>query len=629
MSNKNVNVALVTDEKYALMTCMCINDIILNKKIKTELSFYVLLNNVSQNSKDILSKFSSFDKVAISLIDITEKCKEFEKEYDKIDEKKNLSMHVSGTAFMRCFLPEILNKIDKIIYLDQDIYVNGDLQRFFNIDIDKHLLAAPIDSFAMLAKDKNPSYEICKKSFDNKRYIQDGQMLMNLKKMRELKFLEKCISFLKEKLPPNKDMDVINAVACDHILPLDQSFCVPMAAIELARNKYLPPVYLVMKFYNMFIDTKYRTLEDLIKNGLIWHFYGNKEKDMSLCPELKKLFNAAKQRLVSRLKLNSKAFLIFQMELALGDTLVTTNFFKDFKEQYPEYTMYYKVATNHPYFCKQKVEIFKNNPNVSIYNGQLINKAIEYKCEKFFKASVHEDNVMNHSLYEVFKEATGIEVKQNTFGTDVYLTDDEKSDAVLKKFNIPTDKPICLICSGYHPQDNSIKYVGTKKLQNIVNALHDKVTFVQVGDTAGGYLHNVLNYAISLIDKTNIRDLILLMYQARYVVTGIHALAHLGSMISKSKRDVYLFIGCRENEKWFSSYLKLDDIKYHVLGYKPDENRKCLGNDKCCARDVTSESKLEGRKICLNVIERNGEKIASCMDAINENEIINDILNKL
>ena len=302
MSNKNVNVALVTDEKYALMTCMCINDIILNKKNKTELSFYVLLNNVSQNSKDILSKFSSFDNVAVSLIDITEKCKEFEEEYNKINEKKNLSMHVSGASFMRCFLPEILSKIDKIIYLDQDIYVNGDLQRFFNIDIDRYLLAAPIDTFSILMMKKNPSYEVCKKSFDNKRYVQAGQLLMNLKKMREFKFLEKCISFLKEKLPPNKDMDVINAVACDYILPLDQSFCVPMAAIELARNRYLPLVYLDIKFYNIFIDTKYRTLEDLVKNGLIWHFYGNKERDMSLCPELKKMFIESKERLIKNLK---------------------------------------------------------------------------------------------------------------------------------------------------------------------------------------------------------------------------------------------------------------------------------------------------------------------------------------
>ena len=117
----------------------------------------------------------------------------------------------------------------------------------------------------------------------------------------------------------------------------------------------------------------------------------------------------------------------------------------------------------------------------------------------------------------------------------------------------------------------------------------------------------------------------MLSYHARYIITGMHALLHIGSITTKNRRDVYVLQGCRENISYYSSYFKLDNINYHILGYKPDENRKCLGDDKCCTRDVTSESKLEGRRMCLNIVERDGEKIASCMNAIDENEIVENI----
>ena len=286
MNNKyQINLALITDQNYALMTCICINDIILNKKNKTILNIYVLLNNVSNNMKNIIKALIKKD-VQIILIDITDKCIEFQQEYNKINSRQNLSYHVSGTSFMRCFLPNILKNIDKIIYLDQDIYVNGDLHKFYDINIDNYLLAAPIDTFSLLSGNKNPSYQFCKKSFDQHKYIQAGQILMNLKEMRKFDFLNKCIKFLKNNLPPNKDMDVINAVSYNYIKTLDHTFCIPRAAIQLAKNKYLNPCFLDINFYNYYLNTGYSSLDQLIKNGLIWHFYGDKNRDMQLCPEL-------------------------------------------------------------------------------------------------------------------------------------------------------------------------------------------------------------------------------------------------------------------------------------------------------------------------------------------------------
>lgn len=325
---------------------------------------------------------------------------------------------------------------------------------------------------------------------------------------------------------------------------------------------------------------------------------------------------------------NEKSFLILQTETALGDTLVTTNFFKDFHNQYPNYKIYYKVDSNVPYVVNQKIEIFKNNPNVKIFNGEQIDKIIKYNCGKFLEDSKKSNNIMNHSLYEIFKEETGINVKQNTFYTDVYLTNEEQSDSILNRFNIPKNKPICLICAGYHPLINTVKYIGTKKLQHIVNELHEKITFVQIGDTGNGYKQNILNHTINLINKTNIRDLFSLAYQSRFIITGLHALLIIASINSKIQRDIYVFQGCRENLFWHSSYFKLDNIKYHILGYDIKKFEKCLKGDKCCLKDVTVPSNY-GYKLCNYTKKIDDEIISECMNNIDENEIIIDINQKL
>lgn len=322
-----------------------------------------------------------------------------------------------------------------------------------------------------------------------------------------------------------------------------------------------------------------------------------------------------------------KSFLILQTETALGDTLVTTSFFRDFREQYPDCRIYYKVDTNSEYAVRQKLDVFANNPNVSVWDGEHVDMIVKYSCGEFFEASTQHDYVMNHSIYEVFRRETGLEVRQDTYGVDVYLTDGEKDrEAVLAKFGVPDGKPICLICAGYHPMVNSIKYAGTGKLQRIVDALYGEVTFVQVGDTGNGYVQNALGHAVNLIDRTSVRDLLALCYHARYVITGLHSLLHIGAIGAEGRRDVYVLHGCRENLSWYSSYFRLDGVGYHIYGYRPERYGACLCGAKCCTRDVTSQSQCgQGLRLCGDVRDVGGEAIAACLDDIDEAEIVKDI----
>ena len=84
---------------------------------------------------------------------------------------------------------------DKVLYLDIDMMAGGDISKLYNIDIEKYEYAA--------VKEKYGSWII------RPDYINAGMLLMNLKKMKETKLLEKAREKIKHKKMIFADQDAI------------------------------------------------------------------------------------------------------------------------------------------------------------------------------------------------------------------------------------------------------------------------------------------------------------------------------------------------------------------------------------------------------------------------------------
>lgn len=84
---------------------------------------------------------------------------------------------------------------DKILYLDIDMMAGGDLSKLYNIDVENYEYAA--------VKEKYGSWLI------RPDYINAGMLLMNLKKMKETKLLEKAREKIKHKKMIFADQDAI------------------------------------------------------------------------------------------------------------------------------------------------------------------------------------------------------------------------------------------------------------------------------------------------------------------------------------------------------------------------------------------------------------------------------------
>lgn len=160
-------------------------------------------------------------------------------------------------AYIRLYLGECLKQIDKVLYLDCDVIVNGALCELWNMDISDYAVAG--------VRDRINDYIRVYNRLDypmSEGYINSGMMLINLKKWREDDFFKKAQQLACEKgasVLKNHDQDIINAIYHGQILMLP--FRYNLLEYYLYVEEWL---YLDRKYYPEIIEA--------CKNPAIIHF---------------------------------------------------------------------------------------------------------------------------------------------------------------------------------------------------------------------------------------------------------------------------------------------------------------------------------------------------------------------
>lgn len=118
--------------------------------------------------------------------------------------------------FAAKYLPEC---IDKILYLDPDIIVNGSIKELYDTNIDEYYFAAASHTGAFVRKVN----EIRLDMDIDAPYINSGVMLMNLKRLRKEQNYSEVFDFIEKRkmlliLP---DQDIISSLYGSKILALD------------------------------------------------------------------------------------------------------------------------------------------------------------------------------------------------------------------------------------------------------------------------------------------------------------------------------------------------------------------------------------------------------------------------
>lgn len=201
--------AFCVNDGYVPYICVTIKSIIENHRGIKKI-VYVLSDQVSERNRYLLEEVVADDQdtsLKIILVDDTP--------------LRGLKDTWPIYAWYRLLIPDYLpEEVHKILYLDADTVVCGDLTKLFNIDMSDYSVAGCIDPESF------NSETISRCGFDmvKDKYICSGVLLMNLDFWRSCQLSQKMIAYAREfneriKFP---DQDTINILCKDTkvVLPL-------------------------------------------------------------------------------------------------------------------------------------------------------------------------------------------------------------------------------------------------------------------------------------------------------------------------------------------------------------------------------------------------------------------------
>lgn len=137
--------------------------------------------------EDIIKEKNSDSK--ITLIDTTELIKK------EVLSSVNQKTHYTPYIFIRLFSDKIEELPDKILYLDCDIVCYKDIKEIFDIDIEEYDVGVVKDYIG--------------RKVINRKYINSGVLLINLKKVREDGSFEKARNIAKKRVMAMPDQTAI------------------------------------------------------------------------------------------------------------------------------------------------------------------------------------------------------------------------------------------------------------------------------------------------------------------------------------------------------------------------------------------------------------------------------------
>ena len=194
MQNKNTNNNIIpiffsTDDNYVPFLDVAISSLIANASKDYKYKIIVLNTGLKKENTDkiLRLKNETFD---IEFANIKSKI-------ERLMSKLPNIFHFGLAAWYRLFIESLFPQYDKVIYLDCDLVVLGDISKLYNLDMKDNMLAGAIEQFVYTTDVFRNYAQVCL-GLDPANYINSGVLMMNLKEIRK-NHLQERFTYVLEK----------------------------------------------------------------------------------------------------------------------------------------------------------------------------------------------------------------------------------------------------------------------------------------------------------------------------------------------------------------------------------------------------------------------------------------------
>lgn len=202
-NKKVIPIFFAIDDAYTSFLAVALRSLLDNASKDYNYCIKILHTNVVEEHKNQIKKYES-ENVSIEFVDLNYYI-------EKVQNKLYTRDYYTNTTYFRLFLPELYPQYDKVLYLDSDIIVVGDISELYNTDMGTNLVAAAPDDIIQKNKVFQDYAELVVGVAKYQHYFNAGVLLMNLDELRKFKFQEKFLYLLEKfKFSVAQDQDYLN-----------------------------------------------------------------------------------------------------------------------------------------------------------------------------------------------------------------------------------------------------------------------------------------------------------------------------------------------------------------------------------------------------------------------------------
>jgi ADP-heptose:LPS heptosyltransferase len=307
--------------------------------------------------------------------------------------------------------------------------------------------------------------------------------------------------------------------------------------------------------------------------------------------------------------------LLIQQHQSPGDILMLTAAIRDLHQQYPQ-----KFVTD---VRTSADALFENSP----YITKLDDKDPDLFIIKAEYPLVHDCNEgpwhFVESFHQDFENKLGIRVKPRFMRGDIHISAAEKSWFSQIYEILGRDVPYWIIDAGCK-SDYTNKQWEVTRYQEVVDRLPE-IWFVQVGLSEHRHTELEGDNVVNLIDKTDMRQFVRLMYHAAGVLTPVSFPMHLAaavemkSVYKRKTRPCIVIAGGREPNQW-EAYANHQYL--HTCG-----QLSCCDNGGCWKSRVEplNDGEEHDKSLCDFPVDSTSGKVPKCMDMITADEVVGHV----
>ncbi|HTD65748.1 MAG TPA: glycosyltransferase family 9 protein [Candidatus Limnocylindria bacterium] len=224
-----------------------------------------------------------------------------------------------------------------------------------------------------------------------------------------------------------------------------------------------------------------------------------------------------------------------------------------------------------------------------------------------------------HGFADFLSERLQIPVRPTEFRGDLHLSADEQRWKSTVHELGGKDVPFWIVNSG-GKFDFTIKWWHWRRYQEVVDHFAGRILFVQIGEV--GHHHPPLRNVVDLRGKTDLRQLVRLVYHAQGVLCGVTALMHFAASVATrpdrpKSRAAVIIAGGREPAHW-------EAYPHHQFLHTIGALRCCEtgGCWKARTRAIgDGEETDQPHNLCTDVVRG----LPRCMDMISSRDVIRRI----